>query len=242
MNIYSLDKLLYRLLATVTYAKGDRVIINYGTARAPEYYPATVLSLRAGLMYVLFDDQTKEKYRAVAGKVGLVGHAKTTRKRVTPIPISALENWLLVPKTTVKKKVITPQPAVVAPKPPPIAPPQKPPIAPPQKPQKPQKPGRPFPPVKPKPVEEAPPRPIALQLDYRQKVYLQDSAEGVWKVQKERLLHSDNNVYGIYLQEPKDAEFYSITSVLSLQEAILKIKRMLATRHRTILQHKVVND
>ena len=228
MNIYSLDKILYRLLATVTYAKGDRVIINYGTARAPEYYPATVLSLRAGLMYVLFDDQTREKYKAVEGKVGLVGHAKTARKRATPIPLATLENWLLVSKTTVKKKVATPKPAMVALKPPPIAAPQK--------------PGRPFPPVKPKPAQETPPRPIALQLDYRQKVYLQDSAEGVWRVQKERLPHSDNNVYGIYLQEPQDAEFYSITSVLSLQEAILKIKRMLATRHRTILQHKVVND
>ena len=97
--------------AAVTFVKGDRVIVNYGTAREPEYYAGTIMAIRTGKAKVLFDDGSEEVYLIPVrpAKVGILGKTLVKRKRSTMIPKEQVEKWLMVeepvkiPKAPVKK-------------------------------------------------------------------------------------------------------------------------------------------
>ena len=82
-----------------TFKRGDRLVVNYGTLRAPEYYVATVVATRADKVKVKFDDETTGVYLAAIRKDGILGKAKTTRVRKTQIPTASLEDWLVAKPT-----------------------------------------------------------------------------------------------------------------------------------------------
>lgn len=64
--------------APSVYKKGARVVVNVGTAKRPEYYLATITSVRADKWHILFDDGDKGYVDTVKDIKGLVG--KRTRK------------------------------------------------------------------------------------------------------------------------------------------------------------------
>ncbi|QJT71157.1 hypothetical protein GR11A_00120 [Vibrio phage vB_VcorM_GR11A] len=79
------------------YKKNDRVIVNINTAKAPEYYTATVtkVSRTKNLVYVVFDDGEKWQYKATTSKVGLLGHsAQPNKKKKGAIKPEKLGKWL----------------------------------------------------------------------------------------------------------------------------------------------------
>ncbi|QJT71158.1 hypothetical protein GR11A_00121 [Vibrio phage vB_VcorM_GR11A] len=78
------------------YKKGDRVIINVGTAKKPEYYTASVtkLSRQTNTVYVRFDDGEKWQYKATKSQVGIMGHASRSKSRVKAIKPNNLNKWL----------------------------------------------------------------------------------------------------------------------------------------------------
>lgn len=86
--------LIEAVAVQATFKAGDRVVVNYGTLRAPEYYVGTVLATRAEKVKVQFDDGTTEVYPAAIRKDGILGKAKTNRVRKTQIPTESLEDWL----------------------------------------------------------------------------------------------------------------------------------------------------
>jgi len=100
--------------ASPQYKKGVRVIVNFNTAKDPEYYVGTVSSLRGGLVYVIFDDGDKGSYKPTSSKVGLVGITKKKIGRKSEIPAKDINKWLDIdigknspkrkPKSNVVKK------------------------------------------------------------------------------------------------------------------------------------------
>ncbi|QJT71062.1 hypothetical protein GR11A_00024 [Vibrio phage vB_VcorM_GR11A] len=88
------------------YSKGNRVIINVNTTKKPEYYIATVtkISKSKNLVYVRFDDGEKWQYKATSSKVGLMGHALKTSKRIKKIKPKNIGKWLSVNDTPPLKK------------------------------------------------------------------------------------------------------------------------------------------
>ena len=93
----------------IGYKKGDRVIVNYNTAKKPEYYIGTVSMVRNGLIHVKFDNDDKGKYKPTKSKTGLIGLAKPNKKRKSEIPADKINSWLLTKpdnKTAVKSNVV----------------------------------------------------------------------------------------------------------------------------------------
>ena len=80
----------------IGYKKGDRVIVNYNTAKKPEYYIGTVSMIRDGLVHVKFDDGDKGKYKPTKSKTGLIGLAKPNKKKKSAIAADKIDSWLLV--------------------------------------------------------------------------------------------------------------------------------------------------
>jgi len=76
------------------YKKGDRVIVNLNTSKAPEYYVGTVTGIRKGLVYVVFDDGDKDKFKPTLSRVGLVGITKKKTARKSQIPVKDIGKWL----------------------------------------------------------------------------------------------------------------------------------------------------
>ena len=89
-------KILITISAGPQYKRGDRVIANYGTTKAPEYWSGTVTALRAGMVYIAFDDGTKDSFKPTRSKTGLVGLSTKKTKRKTQIPTADIDKWLVV--------------------------------------------------------------------------------------------------------------------------------------------------
>lgn len=79
----------------MTYKAKDRVIVNVNTIRKPEYYTATVTSVRRNGIYLTYDDGVQDI--CVAGdKVGVIGRCAKPLKRKTEIPKEKLSEWLAI--------------------------------------------------------------------------------------------------------------------------------------------------
>jgi len=91
------------------YKKGNRVIVNFNTAKDPEYYVGTVSGVRKGLVYVVFDDGDKGSYKPTRSKTGLVGITESKRGRKSEIPLNQIDKWLSVDigKASPKRKSST---------------------------------------------------------------------------------------------------------------------------------------
>jgi len=100
------------ILSAIQYKKGNRVIVNFNTAKDPEYYVGTVTTIRKGIVYVIFDDGDKGSYKPTASKVGLVGITKKKIGRKSEIPAKDINKWLSIdigkasPKRKTKPNVV----------------------------------------------------------------------------------------------------------------------------------------
>jgi hypothetical protein len=77
--------------SVVKYKKGDRVVVNFGTKKEPEYYIGTVT--RSGIkVSVLFDDGDKGSFPAKSNKLVGIGIKK---KRKSEIPVKQIIKWVV---------------------------------------------------------------------------------------------------------------------------------------------------
>ena len=97
-------KILITLSAKIKYAKGKRVIVNYGTTRKPEYYIGSITEIQNSEITVLFDDGEVGIYEDDRSKVGLMGLAIEGKKTKQAIPIAKIDEWLKVDLGEAKPK------------------------------------------------------------------------------------------------------------------------------------------
>ena len=93
-----LGKLVELAASVPKYELGNRIVINYGTMKEPEYYPATITKINSDQATVAFDDGTKGVYTIPrrTSRVGIIGLALTNKPRKTAIPIGQLGAWVLI--------------------------------------------------------------------------------------------------------------------------------------------------
>lgn len=77
------------------YKVRDRVIINKGSETKPVYYLGTITKKNMGDIYVQLDDGTSGSYKATYNRSGLVGRSMIKARRVVPIPVHHLHNFLI---------------------------------------------------------------------------------------------------------------------------------------------------
>ena len=75
--------------------KGDRIIINAGSSKSPEYYIVTITMIRSGKWYFKFDDGDKGHTDDANDMVGFVKKEMRNRKRKTAFGDKELSRYLV---------------------------------------------------------------------------------------------------------------------------------------------------
>lgn len=84
------------LYERVALKKGDRVIVNLGSAKAPNYYTAIVTKLNGKAKRVTIRTDFGKSFDKIVSNTptGIVGYARNKRTRETPIDSKHLLFWL----------------------------------------------------------------------------------------------------------------------------------------------------
>lgn len=83
-----------QLLAASVVTKGDRVIVNEGSAKEPIFKVGTVTKVEDKIVTITSDDGFNKTYTIIRPNIGILGFAKTKTKNVEGIEEKDLPKWL----------------------------------------------------------------------------------------------------------------------------------------------------
>ena len=88
------------LYESVGFKKGDRVVVNLGSAKAPNYFTATVTRLNKKAKRVTVKTDNGKSYDKIVSNTptGIVGFARNKRTRETLIDSKHLLFWIDISK------------------------------------------------------------------------------------------------------------------------------------------------